>query len=635
MLALGVHRPRRFDGEPGANERRGQRVPRLDFLVGKHDGQHAAIREHAVHLAERPRHLALVIGLGQVLLLAAHIGEPGDIGHGLVVFVREFIGEELGVDVAQAAFHPHVEEIRALRVHHVVVIRRVCIDMLDAAVRAMFKIRRAPPPDLDRHVLRLTGEPAAVPARQLRNPGIGIHHLVQHPGDQIPRRIKLGVAPLKTEIVAIERSRYNASSRVPTHHARVIIRCLIKRNTQIRRDRLCPLFVEFLEYLLADVEEGFEERAHGEKLPRGEQLAPESHAVSARLGCLVSIGDNVVGHEPLRFPVGQALGEFFLGGRDGLFIFLGGGDEGEATGTFDGKRVELLPHAAGLGFGLDVVAVDGLVVRPGRDGVAALDRAVVGPGLPALLGAGDDAERRLLRVVIEHGKHGDRFVPLLQPPVRRQGNGLARVGAGHRARPDVGVNRVAGLDGEEGFEALLDLAYQQCAVFRDVFAEFRSKAEGIVERGLEDDAGHGVEFVGKGGEPVAERLEGDRTAARERVEHAEGLLAPGVFEQHAQGVEVFPIRIHGERAGMRIGRGVEFDALLFCPGDEFPAGNRIAKDAAEFEEPLVVGVFGGELLFQVTGPVGLPDRKDAGQYRSTARRERPPRPPHVEEVEGG
>ena len=156
--------------ESRANEGGGQGVPGLDFLVGEHDGQDPVVFEHAVHLAEGCRHLALVIGLGEVFFLAPHVREAGDIGDGLVVFVGQFIGEELGVNVAQAAFHPDVEEIRTFGVHHVVVIGRVHIDVVHALVCAMGQIGGTSPVYVNRRTAGLIQEPLLVALGKLGDP---------------------------------------------------------------------------------------------------------------------------------------------------------------------------------------------------------------------------------------------------------------------------------------------------------------------------------------------------------------------------------------------------------------------------------------------------------------------------------
>ena len=87
VLAFGVDGPRGFDGEPGADEGGGQGVPGSHLLVGEHDGEAAVVAQDAVHLAERGGHLALVVGFGQVALLAAQAGEARRVGDRLIVFV--------------------------------------------------------------------------------------------------------------------------------------------------------------------------------------------------------------------------------------------------------------------------------------------------------------------------------------------------------------------------------------------------------------------------------------------------------------------------------------------------------------------------------------------------------------------
>jgi hypothetical protein len=92
VLAFGMHGPRRLDGKPRADESRGECIPRFDALVREHDGEDALGPQDAVHFAERRRHLALVILLGQVLLFAPHALKASRIGHGFVVFVGQLGG---------------------------------------------------------------------------------------------------------------------------------------------------------------------------------------------------------------------------------------------------------------------------------------------------------------------------------------------------------------------------------------------------------------------------------------------------------------------------------------------------------------------------------------------------------------
>ena len=81
--------------------------------------------ENAVHLAEGRGHFVLVILLGQVFFLAPHAFKTSGVGHGFVIFVGQFVGEEFGEEVADAALEPDVEEVGQFGVLHVVVVGRV------------------------------------------------------------------------------------------------------------------------------------------------------------------------------------------------------------------------------------------------------------------------------------------------------------------------------------------------------------------------------------------------------------------------------------------------------------------------------------------------------------------------------
>ena len=70
---------------------------------------------------------------------AAHTCKAGWIGDGFVVLVGQFVGEEFGEEMADAALEPDVEEVGQLGVLHVVVVRWVYGNVIDA-IRGNFKI---------------------------------------------------------------------------------------------------------------------------------------------------------------------------------------------------------------------------------------------------------------------------------------------------------------------------------------------------------------------------------------------------------------------------------------------------------------------------------------------------------------
>ena len=122
VFAFGVDGPRGFDGEPRADEGGSQGVPRGHLFVGEHHGEAAVVTQDAVHLAERRGHLALVVGLRQIAFLAAQAGEARRVSDRLVVLVGQFVAEEVGEEVADAALEPDVEEVGKLGVLDVVVV---------------------------------------------------------------------------------------------------------------------------------------------------------------------------------------------------------------------------------------------------------------------------------------------------------------------------------------------------------------------------------------------------------------------------------------------------------------------------------------------------------------------------------
>ena len=66
--------------------------------------------------------------------------EPGGIGDGFAVLVGEPAAKQFREDPPGGAFQPHIEEVRKLRIHHIVVIGRVDHDDIDAAVLDMVEV---------------------------------------------------------------------------------------------------------------------------------------------------------------------------------------------------------------------------------------------------------------------------------------------------------------------------------------------------------------------------------------------------------------------------------------------------------------------------------------------------------------
>ena len=132
-FGLGIDRPRRGDDEAGLDETRGQRVPGAGRLVREHQRHYAVGLQNPPALGEDGRHALLVVAPGQ--RSGARLArKAGRIGDRLVFLVGQLPAEQLRKDVAGSALEPDVEEVRQLGVHHVVVVRRIHDDGIDARV---------------------------------------------------------------------------------------------------------------------------------------------------------------------------------------------------------------------------------------------------------------------------------------------------------------------------------------------------------------------------------------------------------------------------------------------------------------------------------------------------------------------
>ena len=132
-LGLGVDRPGRGDDEPRFDQPARQRVPGAGRLVGEHE-RHDAVRfERPAALGEDQRHPLLVVAMREGAG-AALAGEPGRIGDRFVLLVGQPAAEQFREHVAGGALEPDVEEVGQLRVHHVVVVRRIHDDGVHRAV---------------------------------------------------------------------------------------------------------------------------------------------------------------------------------------------------------------------------------------------------------------------------------------------------------------------------------------------------------------------------------------------------------------------------------------------------------------------------------------------------------------------
>ena len=117
--------------------------------MGEHDCEYAVVRKDPESLLERRCHLALVVAASELLLFSAQAREAGRIGHRLIVLVGQVVSEQIRVDGAESALQPHVEEVRQLAIHDVVVVRRVGQYQIDTTVLEVVQIGRRGQGDLD------------------------------------------------------------------------------------------------------------------------------------------------------------------------------------------------------------------------------------------------------------------------------------------------------------------------------------------------------------------------------------------------------------------------------------------------------------------------------------------------------
>ena len=153
LLGLGLHRPGAGDAEARLDESGYQRVPSAGGLVREHDGHDAVVLDDAAALDEDLPHLGVVIVGGQIArgLVAGYcpITKARRTGDGLVYLVRQVWLTKVGIDVANGALQPNVEEVGELRVVDVVVIGRVEHDGVHTARRNV-QILRETESDLGR-----------------------------------------------------------------------------------------------------------------------------------------------------------------------------------------------------------------------------------------------------------------------------------------------------------------------------------------------------------------------------------------------------------------------------------------------------------------------------------------------------
>ena len=123
MLRLGVDRPRRQDLEATLDKRPSEGIPSLHLLVVEHHGENTVVAQHPVGFGEDVRHLGLVVSPSKSFgVLPVELNKPGRVGHCLRCLVCELRIEELRVEMTGCTLQPDIEEVRQLRVLHIVIV---------------------------------------------------------------------------------------------------------------------------------------------------------------------------------------------------------------------------------------------------------------------------------------------------------------------------------------------------------------------------------------------------------------------------------------------------------------------------------------------------------------------------------
>ena len=214
--------------------------------------RHDAVRlQHPPTLREDGRHALLVVpsGEGAGTLPAS---ESRRVGDGLVLLVRELAAEQFGEDVASGALEPDVEEVRKLRVHHVVVVGRVHDHRVDAGVGDVIEAVGGFAGDGDRRWFwRLLGGlvdevvVVALRAQEFDEFLDALGSLREGPvvAETSDQWCHLRMRPAKSEIVPVERVGHYFARWHPDRHSRVVVEQLVQGQRQVAIGRL-PRFRE-------------------------------------------------------------------------------------------------------------------------------------------------------------------------------------------------------------------------------------------------------------------------------------------------------------------------------------------------------------------------------------------------------
>jgi len=271
------------------------------------------------------------------------------------------------------------------------------------------------------------------------------------------QRSHFGMRPAEGKIVAIEGVCHHLASRHPYRHPRVVVEHLVEGQREISKrgssDFVPPasrlfFFDQFAEHL--------DGGAVAQELPRGEQVAPEWHAVLNRTVVIDVCRHSFGGDHVHSFPVWKLLCQSFghclrdIVFRTGravtpypLFLGLAGLRVTGDQFFLEDHGVELFTHASRLRFGLDVIAGDqspAVIKRAG--GVTTGDRT-----RRLFLGFTDDCEAhvpgRVSRSLTLLRQHTRPSTIRSQTPVGRERDKTLAVRTADRACPnEIGRDRV-------------------------------------------------------------------------------------------------------------------------------------------------------------------------------------------------
>ncbi len=273
VFALGMHGPGGGYLPAALDKGHRQRVPGLGLLVGEHHHHHPVIGKQTMQAAEGGPHLALIIAASQLAsaLLAL---KQRHICHRLLLLVSHSGAVKVRKYLPQKPLLPHIEKVRALGIHHVVIVRRVHHDDIHRAVGRVAIGRRIA---LCHLYLRRLLSKIPIWCRQRRKLLVGIQYLICPPWPCPHLReywLHLREAPLEGEIVAIKGTLDRTPCALPAGHPSVVVHPFSEYHGQICHHCLPSVFLEGLTKLSAHLfyRPGIDQMA--EQLAGGEHIAP-------------------------------------------------------------------------------------------------------------------------------------------------------------------------------------------------------------------------------------------------------------------------------------------------------------------------------------------------------------------------